>query len=438
MSTDSFGPVAGTAPPSGASGGVRRVLMVAYHFPPLQGSSGIQRTLRFAQHLPRFGWQPLVLTADPRAYERTSEDLTGDVPASLIVRRALALDTARHLSVKGRYLGWMARPDRWVSWRLDAVRVGLRMIREFRPHAIWSTYPIATAHVIGAALQRHSGLPWIADFRDPMAQEGYPADAKTWASYKAIETHVLQRAAVSVFTTRGAAREYARRYPDAAQRITVLENGYDDESFVAAEASAPDRAALEPGCFVLLHSGIVYPSERDPTQLMQALQRLSSCGVIRPGQFKLRFRASAHDALLRHLAEQYQVAPFVELMPPIGYRDALLEMMRADGLLIMQASNCNEQVPAKAYEYLRSGRPIITLTDPAGDTAEVMRESGVARIAALDDPTAIADLLTQIVRGDTKGLIPTPDAVRAASRMSRTSALASLLTGLTGSVRKVA
>ena len=105
---------------------LKRVLMVAYHFPPLAGSSGIQRTLRFLQHLPSLGWQALVLSASPLAYEKTSDDLLADVPAGTVVRRAFALDTARQLQVAGRYMGWMARPDRWMSWRFDGVRQGLR------------------------------------------------------------------------------------------------------------------------------------------------------------------------------------------------------------------------------------------------------------------------------------------------------------------------
>ena len=83
---------------------MKRVLMIAYHFPPLAGSSGIQRTLRFVQHLPKFGWEPLVLSADPRAYERTSNDLMSEVPDGIVVRRVFALDTARHLSIAGRYI----------------------------------------------------------------------------------------------------------------------------------------------------------------------------------------------------------------------------------------------------------------------------------------------------------------------------------------------
>lgn len=81
---------------------MKRLLMVVYHFPPLAGSSGIQRTLRLARHLPEFGWEPIVLTTNLAAYERTSHDLDPDVSPGLIVQRAFALDAARQLSIAGR------------------------------------------------------------------------------------------------------------------------------------------------------------------------------------------------------------------------------------------------------------------------------------------------------------------------------------------------
>ena len=191
---------------------MKRILMIAYHFPPLAGSSGIQRTLRFVQHLPKFGWEPIVLSADPRAYERTSDDLMQEIPEGTIVSRAFALDTARHLSLKGRYFAAMARPDRWISWKFAGIREGMQLIEKFRPDAIWSTYPIATAHVIGAELHRRSGLPWIADFRDPMAQEGYPADPITHQQYINIEKTTVEQANISLFTTPGG------RVPNGQQR----------------------------------------------------------------------------------------------------------------------------------------------------------------------------------------------------------------------------
>jgi len=402
--------------------------MVAYHFPPLAGSSGIQRTLRFVQHLPRLGWRPLVLTTHPRAYERTSNDLNDDVPTETIVRRAFALDAARHLSLAGRYVGATARPDRWASWRFDGVRQGMQIIRQYKPQAIWSTYPIATAHVIGAELHRRSGLPWIADFRDPMAQEGYPADPLTRSQYQQIESRTLSVAACSTFTTPSAAAEYGRRYPASANRIHVLENGYDEESFSDIQSTGVQNP-LNPGALTLLHSGIVYPSERDPTQLMGALRLLHEAGSIAPGALKVRFRASMAEDLLLRLAGEYGVEAYVEACSPLPYREALHEMLRADALLLLQASNCNAQIPAKLYEYLRAGRPILCLTDAAGDTAATLRANGITTIAPLDNAEVIAQFLQAFVvaRSALPGTVADASKVLAASRRGRAEALARML-----------
>ncbi len=339
------------------------------------------------------------------------------------------MDAARHFTIGGRYPGILARPDRWMTWRFGAVPAGMRLIRTYRPHVIWSTYPIATAHVIGDLLQTRSALPWIADFRDPMAQEGYPADARLWRSFKAIEETAVGHARFSVFTTPGAAREYSRRYPAAASRISVIENGFDEESFTGLDVASAARGALNPGAVTVLHSGIVYPSERDPTHLFAAVARLVSVQRLVPGRFKLRFRASANNELLEKLTRQYSVEDFVEILPPIAYRPALEEMVRADALLVLQAANCNEQIPAKIYEYLRAGRPILALTDPGGDTAWVLREAGLDSIARLDSADEIAALFWRFVstRGDGLRAIPDSNHVARASRKMRAAALAELL-----------
>ncbi len=416
------------------------VLMVAFHFPPLAGSSGIQRTLRFVQYLPDFGWEPLVLTIDSRAYARTSSDLDVEVPAHTVVRRAFGLDTAKHLALGRRYVASMARPDRWVSWRFDGVRQGMKMIRALQPAVIWSTYPIATAHLIGAALHRRSGLPWLADFRDPMAQPGYPADPLTWQQFKTIEEQALREASLSTFTTPGAARLYAQRYPDVAQRIAVLENGFDEDAFVAAGATAGAAgkrlSPCHPGAITLLHSGIVYPLERDPTHLFAALRTLSEAGLIVPGRFRVRFRAPAHDDLLHTLAAKNGVQPFIEVCPPLPYTEALQEMLRADGLLVLQADNCNDQIPAKIYEYLRARRPILCLSDPAGDTEAALRAAGIRSCARLDSAHEIHDLIARFVTDSAAGqlddYLPDDPAVDQASRQGRTQMLAALLDKLAG------
>jgi len=407
----------------------RRVLMIAFQFPPFAMSSGVQRTLRFVQHLPACGWTPLVLSAHPRAYSAVSADLLKEIPQDTLIERAFALDAARHMSIAGRFPGFLARPDRWRSWAAGAVPAGLRLIKQFRPQVIWSTYPIATAHLIALRLHRKTGIPLVADFRDPMAQEGYPADPKTWQAFDRIEKDLAHDAAKLVFVTPSALATYRARYAAAGDdRFVMIENGFDEESFVAAEQGF-DATPLNPGSFTLLHSGVVYPSERDPSALFAALGRMRASGRIDSSRVRIRFRAPVHDDLLRRLAAQTGTSDLIEILPAMPYQDALREMLRADGLMVMQASNCNEQIPAKLYEYLRACRPILGLADPIGDTALTMRKAGVAHIARLEDSESVEAALTAYLARFRHGAPPEPlrADLAAMSRGSRTRELAALL-----------
>jgi len=406
-----------------------KVLMVAFHFPPQAGSSGIQRTLRFAQYLPASGWQPLVLSAHPRAYATLSPDQMADTDA-LHVTRAFALDSARHLAWRGRYLGWTALPDRWVSWCLGAVPAGLRLIRRERPRVLWSTYPIASAHLAGAILQRLSGLPWVADLRDPMIDEVHPSGRLLRAAASWVERLTVRRAVRVVCTTPGAVRIYRGRYPEVPpERFCLIENGYDEQEFSAAEVQAAPAPERVPGPFVLLHSGIVYPSERDPRALLAALATLKREGRVDGAGLRVMLRAPVHEDLLRGLIREHGVEDMVMIAPALSYRAALAEMLAADGLLVLQAANCNQQVPAKLYEYLRAARPLLALTDSAGDTAAALRAAGIDTIAPLDDAAQIASALLRFLELARAGKAPlAPPAVRRAhARSSRAVQLAALL-----------
>lgn len=403
---------------------MKRILMVAYHFPPLAGSSGIQRTLRFAKYLPEFGWEPIILTAHPCAYERTSLDLLAEIPENIPVFRAPAFDAARHFAIRGRYFGFLARPDRWVSWVPGATFMGLSLIQRYRPDVLWSTYPIASAHQIAGLLHRVTKIPWVADFRDPMAQDGYPSDPRVWRSFRRIEERAIARARLSIFTTPGAVSTYAERYPESRSRMHLVENGYDEDSFTGLKASA---TPLNPGRVTLLHSGIVYPSERDPRCFLQAIRRLLDSGKLHAADFCVRFRAPGNATFLSELVQRFHVQDCIELLPPVDYQTAICEMLDADILLILQASNCNSQIPAKLYEYLRAGRPILALTDPVGDTAAVLREARIETIEPLDDTNRIADRLFAMVKNVPAQSLPSSEIVRNYSRQHRTREFASLL-----------
>ena len=411
---------------------VKRVLMIAYHYPPVQGSSGVQRTLKFSRYLPDHGWQPIVLTVHPRAYLKTIAGQLGEIPQAAIVRRAFALDTARHLAVRGAYPGFLARPDRWASWWLGAVPVGLNLIRKYSPDVIWSTYPIATAHWIGLTLHRLSGIPWVADFRDSMTEDGYPSDPAIRKRYLQIERETIRHCDYAVFTTPSVIRMYAQRYPEAPpSRWKKIENGFDEENFRQAEELAT-TSKRPTGKIVLVHSGLLYPLERDPSAFFAALAELCQSGALSSSSLQVVLRASGYEEHLQRMIDDHGLQEIVRLEPAIPYREALAEMLNADGLLIFQAANCNHQIPAKIYEYLRARRPILALTDPAGDTAGLLRAAGIDTLVPLDSKELIVsglrDFLARIK--EQRAPVAAPAIVASHTRESRAGELAGMLDSL--------
>jgi glycosyltransferase involved in cell wall biosynthesis len=389
----------------------RRVLLIAFHFPPVKGSSGVQRTLRFAQYLPRYGWRPIVLTIVPSAYGAVSRSIGNEVPQDIEVHRAFGVDTANRLSFFGRYPRALALPDRWATWRFWGVRSALRILRKTPVDAVWSTFPIATAHRIALQVARRTALPWIAEFRDPMWQGDYPPDPAVNRSWQELERQIFSQACSVIVSTPGAAALYRERFPRFGDsRIGVIENGYDEEAFSRAAASL-DRSTegSRAGPLVLVHSGLIYPSERDPRQFFAALAALKGSGRISAADVSVILRAAGNEVDYARRIAALNIADIVRLEPPIEYLAALQEMLSADGLLILQGSNCSAQVPAKLYEYLRSGRPILALTDPESDTARTLREVGTGRVARLDSEKDIEAALVSFIQEIRDGAWRRPD-----------------------------
>jgi len=408
-----------------------RVLLVAFHFPPQAGSSGVLRTLKFCRYLPQFGWLPTVLTVHPRVYDRIDESQLGEIPPQAEILRAFALDSRRHLSWGQRYLKQTALPDRWVSWVLGALPVGLYQIQARHIDAIFTTYPIATSPLIGYLLHRLTGKPWVIDFRDSMTEDNYPFDPATRRVYRWIEQKAIQHGSLFVFTARSAMRMYLERYPALkADRCLLLPNGYDEADFENIQV----RPQRDSGKVRLLHSGLIYPWERNPRPFFQALAQLKASGHISRETLAVDLRASGSEQEFQSYVNELGIADLVHFEPALSYRIALSDASDADALLLIQGAVCNHQVPAKTYEYLRLGKPVLALTDGAGDTAVLLEEVGGATIVDPEDSQAISKALPLFLDQVRRRLhpLPKPEAYRRYSRVAETSQLAVALEMLVG------
>lgn len=410
----------------------RAVLMIAFHFPPAAIGSGHLRTLGFARHLPVVGWNPIILSASSLAYSRTRPLESELIPQSCTVGRAFALDASRHFAIAGKYPAFLAQPDRWISWWPAAVLQGLRLIRRHQVRAIWSTYPIMTAHCIARTLSRITTLPWIADFRDPVSTSVEPGNPYSVASQHRWERRVLSSAARTVFTTPGALREYEARYPRVARqgRLTVIQNGYEESTFTTLQEAPPPQADRP---LVMLHSGLLYPEGRDPRPFFQALARLKASACIDAKNLNVVLRASGFEPTYTQEIRRLHIDDIVTLAPLISNREALIEQAKADALLLFQGSKFDRQIPAKLYEYLRIGRPIFALVGAGGDTASLLREVGGVELAPPDDVGLIETRLREFIDALQRGSVPrsSPELVGKYSRRAGAVTLAKMLGELT-------
>ena len=173
----------------------KTVLIIAPDFTPSSYPPAL-RARFFAKHLPEFGWNPIVLTTDPRCYEWTvdleNENLLD--PALEVVRtNALPLNWTRRLG-----FGDLGLRTLWHHWRALS-----RICRQRRVDLILISVPPNAPIVLGRLAYARFGIPYILDYNDPIRTEYYwklpraqrpPKWALVYAMYRILEPFALKRA----------------------------------------------------------------------------------------------------------------------------------------------------------------------------------------------------------------------------------------------------
>lgn len=415
-----------------AASSPKSVLMLAFHFPPHGQSTGRLRTLSFVRHLPAEGWRPIVVTARAGIYSQVDTRTLKEIPPATRVIRAWGFDIARAVAIRGIYPRWLATPDRWSPWSLGALVSALLAVRAARPRILWATFPIPSALLAAYALHRLTRLPFVADLRDPLVYESWPESPWDRRVYQWLERRVVHAARAVVLTTPRACAMYRERYPAVADRFKVIANGVDDDAAPGTPAP-PAVDAAQP--ITLIHSGLMESPDRDPTAFFGALRLLRDRALLPSRGLRVVLRASGREGQYRAAAAANGVDDLVEFAPAIPRDEAVRELSIATGLLLFQGPQCNRQIPAKAYEYLASGRPIIALAHPDGDThALVKGEWRVPYVADMNTPEQIALVLAGFIADQETGSVFVPPAELRApySRRARATDLARLLDSLAG------
>lgn len=407
---------------------MRTVLVVAYHYPP-DTAVGSMRTHRFVRYLSEFGWRPVVLTV--RHGAQRSEN--GVIRARMLpgVRQAVrwakgllarggaepavddgecspgyAAPDASQVSKPHRTLyALMWLPDDRQGWFAPAVAAGVRGVLRSGAQVVYSSGPPWTCHVVGLTVAVLTRRPLVADFRDPWVDNpAKPAFVRTrWSDRAdlAMERMVVRRAAAVVCTTHALRQEMAARHrgvPDS--RFVVVSNGFDPRELT----EIPSAVRTNQDEVVMAYAGTLY-GERDPRPLFRAASAVRANGA-RP--FRIIFMGQCDRATglpVAQMVRDYDLEDCVELTGQLPRSECLKRLSEAD-ILLLFAMRQPAQVPAKLYEYIGLGKPVLALAEVGSETARELYEAKAGVAADAGDNEAVKTALKLAVAGELSGSPP--------------------------------
>jgi glycosyltransferase involved in cell wall biosynthesis len=377
----------------------RNLLLLTYHFPP-SAASGTFRMLGFARHLPAHGWNVAVIAPPEMPWDPVDPRLLEQLPAET------AYHPVPYPKELPKALRWVAPYSVWLPRAWLACR---RLLARHRPDAVLTSGPPHVIHLLGLALKRFHRLPWVADFRDPWVSQGKARRLslnERWLLHW--ERRVMRRADRILANAPNACALLQRLYPQQAAKIVSLTNGFDP---AASEVLSPGSHG---GTIRMLHAGEVYAG-RDPRPLLDALAELKKDSPRADLAFRLEILGKVHlrGVDLDDEIRRRDLSESVTVRAHLPYQEALDEMRRASVLVLFDSPGRTIGVPAKLYEYFGAGRPILALAERDGDTANILRESGLLhRVAPPGDAAQIRLALAELAGNMASGEAPVPDAQR--------------------------
>lgn len=376
---------------------LKKVLIITYYWPP-SGGVGVQRWLKFAKYLPDWGWEPIILTPSNPAFDLKDSSLIQDVrhetevlkipiwePYSLVeklsgkkgqqnLNRGMALEGGKK-GILSRLFPWMRGnlfiPDPRVFWVRPATEFAMRILESNHIEAIITTGPPHSVHLIGRKLREKSGLPWIADFRDPWTKwevlHRMQLSTLAMKLHQSLERKVLTTADLVLTATPGLQEDLDKL--GARLSKTVL-NGVDHADLPAGypDTSVPDK-------FRIVYVGLMN-EKRNPPALWEALDELCARSEEFRADLEVSLTGSISAAIQQSLTAYDNIKDRCVIRENVSHQEVFNLYQSAAVLLLLveQEAASRIVIPAKLYEYMTAQKPVLYIGDPTNGAGEIIEK----------------------------------------------------------------
>ncbi|GEN73706.1 glycosyltransferase family 4 protein [Chryseobacterium lathyri] len=427
----------------------KKILIITYYWPPA-GGPGVQRWLKFAKYLPEFGWNPVIYTPENPSYPLLDESLLKDVPQNLeIVKtkiwepyqlaeklnksnkkfKAGQFDVGKNQSWKSRLSIWVRGnffiPDARVFWVKPSIKFLEQYLKEKKIDVVVTSGPPHSLHMIGLGLKKKfPALKWIADFRDPWTEISYYKHLKLTKSsdrkHRQLESAVFKNADITLATSYTDAENFRK----AGANAVCITNGFDESD------SAPINVVGEKKqtTFTLSYIGVL-EQLRNPENLWKVLDELVKENKEFADHFILKFAGRVDDKILQSI-ENSSLKNHILNLGYISHDKAVEEMANSNLLLITNFPNESSQgiIPGKIFEYLATGKQIISFGPDEADVSRILAETGAGKHFGYEDSKAVKDFIIEKYELWKKGdLLENTQNIEQFSRRNLTKKLAEIL-----------
>jgi glycosyltransferase involved in cell wall biosynthesis len=433
---------------------MKKVLVITYYWPP-SGGAGVQRWLKFVKYLRNSGWEPVVYTPENPEFPETDSSLSKDIPPGIeIVRRRIwepydaykrLLGRSKKEKINAAFLtekkkvGTLESLSVWIRGNLfipDARKFWIKpsmdylsaYLKDHPADAIISTGPPHSMHLIALGLAAKTGIPWLADFRDPWTNIDFYKDLKLTsaadAKHRRLEKEVLSKATAVTVISKGMAEDFNRILP---RKYEVITNGYDPGDTDLSHPQSRDKK------FSIAHIGTLVGT-RNPETLWLALKELVIENASLRADLEIKLVGKV-DFRVNEAIASHGLESFVKRIPYMPHNEVISCQQQSAVLLLIinDTPNARMILTGKFFEYLAARRPILCLGPADGDAAEILKETEAGMLAGFGDVETMKRNVLDLYASWTGGREFTGGInIERFSRPELTVQLAKLLNSITG------
>jgi glycosyltransferase involved in cell wall biosynthesis len=264
-------------------------------------------------------------------------------------------------------------------------------------------------HLIGRKLALETGLPWIADFRDPWTKIFYfkhlAMTSATERWHRKMEKKVLDNATAVVAVSPLVQKEFQEMTGTPVELVT---NGFDECDFPIEKCSEAYGGAEKD--FVITHTGL-FAADGNPVVLWDVLSERCQADPTFRKHLKIKLIGKTDEQIIKALTDR----GLGDALEDMGYQPHSIAVQQQSqaSLLILPLRREPEYkavLPGKLFEYLASGRPVLGIGQADGAMSMILNETRTGTVLEWEDKASISRFIDLCWSDHLKGKLGVEDA----------------------------